>query len=152
MLDARHCSLVTVPGQPTAAIKGEVPYSRMREAHMSARAKLVAAMPTLGAGKTGLFVTRTGMPSATGLYMEIGVEVEHTFAPAGDIEPSELPAGQAARYQLMGSFAQLPQAWPFLISWVQSQGLTPAGINWELYGATAADPAFQETNLYVLLA
>ncbi len=152
MPDATSCSLVTAPRKLTATIKGEVPYPRMREAHMAARAKLVSALPALNAGKTGLFVTRTGMPTATGLYMEIGIEVERDFAPIGDVVPSDLPAGRAARYQLIGGFEQLPHTWPFLIRWVNEQGLTPAGINWEIYGETAADPAQQETNLYVLLA
>jgi effector-binding domain-containing protein len=152
MPDARNCSLVTVKRQLTATIKGEVAYARMREAHQSARAKLQAALPELDAGKTGLYVTRTGMPTPSGLYMEIGIEVARDFAPIGDIVPSDLPAGQAARYQLIGSFMQLPEAWPFLLRWVTEQGLKPAGINWEIYGATAADPAKQETNLYALLA
>ncbi len=151
MFDAKHCSLVTVARQPTAAVKGEVPYTRMREAHMSARAKLTAALPALKAGETGLFVTRTGMPTKTGLYMEIGLMVSHDFAPVGDVAPSELPAGRAARLHLVGGFEQLPQAWPFLMGWVESKGLKPAGINWEVYGETAADPARQVTELFVLL-
>jgi effector-binding domain-containing protein len=152
MPEATQCSLVTVEHHCTATIKGQVPYAKMREAHMSARAKLNAALPTLNAGATGRFVTRTGMPSPTGLYMEIGIEVEHVFVPVGDIVPGELPAGRAARYQLIGSFEQLPQAWPFLLGWVKEQGLTTAGINWEIYGATVSDPAQQETDLYALLA
>ena len=152
MPDATHCSLVTVSRQFTATIKGEVPYTRMRDAHIDARAKLQASLPQLNAGKTGLFVTRTGMPTATGLDMEIGVEVERDFVPIGAIVPGELPAGRAARYRLVGGFEQLPHTWPFLLGWVKEQGLTPAGINWEIYSPDAADPARQETNLYVLLA
>ncbi len=152
MNNPKDCSIVEVSCQPTAAIKGEVPFSRMRQAHQEARAKLLAALPTLNAGKTGLFVTRTGMPTAKGLYMEIGLMVAKDFAPAGDIVPSELPAGRAAHYKLVGGFENLPSAWPFLMGWVAEQGLKPAGINWEVYGATAADPAKQETDLYLLLA
>ena len=152
MFDANDCSIVTVARQPTAAIKGEVPYARMREAHTEARRKLLAALPELNAGATGLFVTRTGMPAPTGLYMEIGVQVARDFAPIGDVAPSELPAGRAARLHLVGRFEQLPKAWPFLMAWVRGEGLTPAGVNWEIYGETAADPATQVTDLYMLLA
>ena len=151
MFDAKDCSIVTVARQPTAAIKGVVPYAHMREAHVEARKKLLAALPVLDAGATGLFVTRTGMPSPAGLYMEIGVQVARDFAAVGDVAPSELPAGRAARYQLIGGFENLPQAWPFLMTWVAGQGLKPAGVNWELYSETSADPARQETNLYILL-
>ena len=34
----------------------------------------------------------------------------------------------------------------------QAEKLKPAGINWEVYGATPSDPAKQETYLYALLA
>jgi effector-binding domain-containing protein len=152
MFDHKLCSVVTVTRQPTAAVKGEVPYARMREAHQAARAKLIAARPMLAAGATGLFVTRTGMPAASGLYMEIGLMVEHAFPAVGDVVPSELPAGRAAHFHLVGGFENLPKAWPFLMGWVGEQGLTPAGINWETYGETAADPAQQVTDLYMLLA
>lgn len=152
MFNAKDCSIVTVTRQPTAAIKGVVPYARMRDAHVEARQKLLAALPNLNAGATGLFVTRTGRPTPTGLYMEIGVAVERDFSPIGDVVPSELPAGRAARLHQVGPFEQLPKAWPFLMTWVQSEGLKPAGVNWEIYGETAADPARQETDLYMLLA
>jgi len=152
MFDTTQCSVETVTRQPTAAIKGDVPYARMRQAHQDARAKLLAALPELNAGTTGLFVTRTGMPTKTGLYMEIGLAVSRDFSPLGDIVPSELPAGQAAHLHLVGPFDQLPQAWPFLMTWAEGQGLKPAGVNWEIYGETAADPAKQVTDLYMLLA
>ena len=34
----------------------------------------------------------------------------------------------------------------------QAERLKPAGINWEVYGPTASDPAKQETYLYALLS
>ena len=152
MNDSKYCNIVSVPRQLTAAVKGKVSYSRMRQAHGDARAKLVAALPKLDAGPTGLFCTRTGMPEADGLYMEIGLIVARAFAPFGDVAPSELPAGRAAHYRLVGSFEGLPAAWPFLLTWCKEQGLKTAGINWEIYGEAASGPSQQVTDLFALLA
>jgi effector-binding domain-containing protein len=63
-----------------------------------------------------------------------------------------LPAGRTVKRVLVGSFDQLPQAWPALFSWCASEGLKREGTFWQVYGPTAADPARQETTLYALLA
>ncbi len=151
MTDTNSCSIVTVQRQLTAVVKGDVPSSSMRQAHQSARAMVDAAINTLDVAPLGRYATRTGMPTGSGLYMEIGIIVARAFAPVGDVVPSELPAGRAAHYHMVGPFDGLPEAWPFLINWCQAQGLKAAGINWEIYGETAADPLKQETFLYALL-
>ena len=149
---ATDCSIVTVARQCTAVVKGAVPFAEFPQAQRSARAKVAAALPLLLVAPHGLACTRIGSPSGGKLYMEIGVMVARSFEPLGDVVPSELPAGRAAHYRMVGPFEGLPEAWPFLVNWCQGQGLKLAGINWEIYGQTAADPAKQETFLYALLA
>ncbi len=78
--------------------------------------------------------------------MEIGAIVEKSFAARGDVVLSELPAGRAAFLEMKGPFAQLATAWPAVFDWCKAEGLTPAGINWEIYGAT------EDADLYALLA
>jgi effector-binding domain-containing protein len=77
--------------------------------------------------------------------MEIGRVVTRRFAPAGEVVASELPAGGAAHLSMKGSFENLPMAWQTLFDWCKAEQLSPAGINWEIYGAT-------EDTLYALLA
>jgi effector-binding domain-containing protein len=78
--------------------------------------------------------------------MEIGRVVAQGFAAVGEVVPSELPAGRAAHLAMEGGFENLPLAWQTLFDWCKAQQLSPAGINWEIYGRT------EDAELYVLLA
>jgi effector-binding domain-containing protein len=79
--------------------------------------------------------------------MEIGRVVTRRIAPAREVVASELPAGCAAHLSMKGSFENLPMAWQTLFDWCKAaEQLSPAGINWEIYGAT------EDAELYALLA
>lgn len=144
--------IVDVERQATAVVSCDVAFAGIRDAQQSARAKIATALPRLGAGKPGAAVTLTRMTGNGRLYMEPGVIVERSFAPEGDVVPSELPAGRAVRHLLLGSFEQLPQAWPALLGWCEAQGLKRDGRCWEIYGPQASGPAIQQTELFALLA
>ncbi len=75
------------------------------------------------------------------LPMEPGTIVAKSFAAHGDVVASELPAGRAAHFVLKGGFEGLGGAWQKLFEWCAVEKLTLAGLNWEVYGAPAADPA-----------
>jgi effector-binding domain-containing protein len=86
------------------------------------------------------------------MHYEPGVIVGRAFAAAGDVIPSQLPGGRVVKYTLVGSFEQLPQAWPALFAWCQENGLRREGWFWQIYEPPARDPAAQATHLYALLA
>ena len=140
------CSIVAVERQLTAVIKAESPFDRIPQAQQSARATLAAALPSLGAGAVGAAVTRWTRPTGSVLPMEIGCIVGQGFAAQGSIVASGLPAGRAVHLSMAGGFENLPRAWETLFHWLQAEKLTPAGINWEIYGAT------EGAELYALLA
>ena len=94
----------------------------------------------------GAACTRWTRPTGSVLPMEIGIIVGKDFAAAGEIVPSELPAGRAVHLSMKGGFENLPRAWETLFNWLQAEKLTAAGINWEIYGAT------EDAELYALLA
>lgn len=146
------CRIVTVERQPTAVVKVVSPMSALRDAHMTAHAKLKAALPTLEAGTVGLRATLWFPPKDNVLTMEPGRIVEHAFQPAGDVVPSELPAGRAAHLPFHGPWAELPAAWQRLFDWCSTQNLKLAGTNCEIYAEENQDPDGQEARLYALLA
>jgi effector-binding domain-containing protein len=78
--------------------------------------------------------------------MEIGLIVAHRFEPVGDVVASDLPAGRAAHLSMKGSFEGLPQAWETLFDWCRRENAAPAGVNWEIYGAS------EDAELNALLA
>jgi effector-binding domain-containing protein len=140
------CSIVTTERQLTAVIKAKVPFAGIPDAQHSARARLSATLPSLDVGTVGSGITRFRTPADGALDMEMGSIVARRFEGQGDVVLSELPAGSAAHYSLKGSFAGLPGAWQTLFEWCTREGLTPSGVNWEIYGAE------QDADLYALLA
>ena len=140
------CNIVTVERQQTAVIKAESPFDRIPQVQQTARATLASLLPSLGAGPIGAAVTRWTRPTGSVLPMEIGVIVGKAFASAGEVVCSELPAGRAVHYSMKGGFENLPRAWETLFHWLQAEKLTPAGINWEIYGVA------ENADLYALLA
>ncbi len=140
------CSIVTTDRQFTAVIKASAPFDQIPQAQQTARAALAAALPSLDAGPVGAAITRWTRPTGSVLPMEMGVIVGKAFAPSGEVMSSELPAGRAVHLSMKGGFENLPRAWETLFHWVQAEKLTPAGINWEIYGAT------EGAELYALLA
>jgi hypothetical protein len=140
------CSIVTVDRQLTAVIRAEAAFAELPEVQRTARATLAALLPSLDIGAPGPTCTRWTPPAGGKLAMEIGRIVARPFAPNGKVVASELPAGRAAHFSMKGGFENLPMAWQTLFDWCKAEQLSPAGINWEIYGAT------EDAELYALLA
>lgn len=71
--------------------------------------------------------------------IEIGVQVNGTFEPSGDVRPSHTPGGVAAHVTHSGPIARLGDAYGALRSWCSANGHALAGPHWEIYGDP--DPA-----------
>ena len=96
------CKIVTTERRPTAVIRLKARMSELREAQQTSRARLAEALPTLGVSPLEHSCTLWRPPVDGVLDMEPGVLVSGPFAPAGDVVPSELPAGRAAYFLLRG--------------------------------------------------
>jgi effector-binding domain-containing protein len=140
------CTVVTTEHQFTAVIRASAPFDQIPQAQQAGRAALAAALPSLDTGPVGAAITRWTRPTGSVLPMEMGVIVGKAFVSSGEVMSSELPAGRAVHLSMKGGFENLPRAWETLFHWVQAEKLTPAGINWEIYGAT------EGAELYALLA
>ena len=148
----RAYSIVTVEPQLTVAVKFAASFADLPNAERSARAKIAEALPKLGIVSVGHTFTLCRMLEAGKMHYEPGVIVNRVFTASGDVVSSQLPGGRAVKYTLVGSFDQLPQAWPALFAWCKESALKREGAFWQIYGPTASDPSKQETTLYALLA
>jgi effector-binding domain-containing protein len=147
------CKIVTTERRPTAVVHVKARMSELREAQQTSRARLAEVLPTLGVSQLEHSCTLWRPPVDGVLDMEPGVLVSGAFPAAGDVVPSELPAGRAAYFLLRGSFEGLPGAWKTLLDWCAAEKLTLAGVNWEIYGPWQdVEPDQLETALYALLA
>ena len=87
--------------------------------------------------------------------VEVGTEVNASFAGAGRVVPSSLPLGRAAVAIARGqpSAASLAMAHAAVREWCAAEGHALSGVRWEIYGhwVEGRDPALFETEVYSLL-
>jgi effector-binding domain-containing protein len=69
-----------------------------------------------------------------GERMEVGVEVDGTFASNGPVVSSRLPGGRVAHATHTSGYADLHATYSAIARWCDEAGHRPAGIQWEIYG------------------
>jgi effector-binding domain-containing protein len=92
-------------------------------------------------------------PARGGDLMEVdfGVEVVRKFAPAGEVAPVEVPAGEVAAATHRGPYDRIGQAHDAIHAWAAAHERAFAGTSWEIYGDWNDDPARLETTVLYLL-
>lgn len=90
------------------------------------------------------------------INLEVGVELTAPFAGFGEVVGSTTPAGPVAATTHYGPYGRLHEAHEAVRRWCATNGRTPAGPNWEIYGHWTdecnADPAKIQTEVCYLLA
>ena len=66
--------------------------------------------------------------------MEVGVEVDRSFEPAGEVVPSGLPAGRVASAIHTTGYGDMHVTYDAIRGWCEEHGLTTTGVQWEIYG------------------
>lgn len=90
---------------------------------------------------------RPGAP----IVCDFGVEVTRAFEAAGEVYPTETPAGEAAIAVHRGPYNRMNEAHDAIGTWMAANGREPAGQSWEIYGDPTPDPADTETTIAYLL-
>jgi effector-binding domain-containing protein len=85
------------------------------------------------------------------MHIEVGVEVNESFASDGDVHSAATPAGTVATVTHMGPYQQLAAAHAALRQWCQDHHRNLAGPSWEIYGHWNDDPAKVRTDIFYLL-
>ncbi len=82
--------------------------------------------------------------------VEAGFRATRPIEGNGDVQPSELPAGQVAVTLHTGPYDEMELAYQALVSWVSEHGGELAGDPWEVYfsdPSTEPDPATWRTEI-----
>lgn len=66
--------------------------------------------------------------------MEVGVEVDRSFEPVGDVMASELPGGRVASMVHTTGYGDLHRTCDTIREWCIANGEAMAGVQWEIYG------------------
>jgi effector-binding domain-containing protein len=69
-----------------------------------------------------------------GRQMEVGVEVDRWFEPAGEVVASELPAGRVAAATHTTGYADMKRTYDAIEAFCRKHGHETTGIAWEIYG------------------
>jgi effector-binding domain-containing protein len=85
---------------------------------------------------------------AQSLIIDVGVEVLGDFATEGDVKPTSTPSGLAAATAHYGEYSELGRAYAALERWCSDNRRQRTGVNWEVYGDWADDPAELRTDVY----
>ena len=105
----------------------------------------------LRGGKTD--VRQTGQNVA--LYrrdglMEIGVEVDRVFEPAGEVVASALPGGRVASAVHTTGYGDLHVTYDAIRDWCAANGRATTGDTWEIYGDPDANDHVDVEIVYLL--
>ena len=127
------CELVDRPAQPTLVVRTRTAVERLPQVLGPAWGRVMAC-----AGKAGAAPSDAPFVAYHNLDMQdLDVEIGFAFARAlegeGDMQASEIPAGQAAQCVHVGPFDQMAAAYEALQAFVAGRGLHPAGPSYEYY-------------------
>lgn len=139
---------------PTATVRGTVSMAELRDFYDGAFGRVAAALERQEVTPTSAFGLYLSPPGDQ-FELEVGFVVDGPIEPDGDVVPSALPGGRAARLTHLGSYDGLGGAWEQLMTWVGEQGLAPTGPMWEVYVTEPtpdADPGSMRTDLFCLVA
>jgi effector-binding domain-containing protein len=72
-------------------------------------------------------------PQGARVAIEAGYTTDTPVRAAGEVEPSELPGGEAAVCIHVGPYDTLKEAYNALAAWMKAEGREPGGAPWEVY-------------------
>jgi effector-binding domain-containing protein len=87
---------------------------------------------------------------AQGRRMEVGVEVDRTFPPAGVVVSSQLPGGRIAHATHTTGYGDLHKTYEAIRQWSNEHGHDTAGIQWEIYSDPDEDDHVDVEICYLL--
>jgi effector-binding domain-containing protein len=142
--------IVQTVAQQTAVIHVTVPRDQIQKVMGPGYIELVAAVAAQGMPAGGPWFTHHLAMHPDKFDFEIGLPVALPIAPAGRVQPGQLPAGRVARGIYRGPYEGLADAWAEMDAWISKHGYTARPDLWEVYvegPESSPDPAKWQTQL-----
>jgi effector-binding domain-containing protein len=136
--------------QQTAVIRLTIPREEMPRIMGAAIGELVSAITAQGAGPAGPMYTFHHRNPTDSFDLEVGFPVSKPIAPAGRVQPGQLPAATVARTIYRGPYEGLGDAWGEFMRWIEANGHRPSSTLWERYVSgpeSGADATVWQTEL-----
>jgi effector-binding domain-containing protein len=116
-----------VQSSPTAVVRGPLDLSMIMPSYDAVYGWLRAQSDIRQVGQNVALYEH-------GEEMEVGIEVDGTFDPAGDVVSSELPAGRIACATHTTGYGDLQVTYDAIAAWCRDNGHATTGVVWEIYG------------------
>lgn len=144
-----------VASRRLAAVRRRVPIRAIATAWRPALDQVWAFLRTQPGLRTeghNIFVYHHPARRDDPMDVDFGVEVTRSFTPAGEVQESMTPSGEAAIAEHRGAYDGLRRTHDAIHEWAKANGRTFAGTSWEIYGDWDDDPSKLETTVVYLLA
>lgn len=142
--------IVESAAQQTAVVHLILPPQEMPLVMGAVIQELIGAITAQDAGPAGpMYTLHRRSPSET-FDIEIGFPVSKPIAPAGRVQPGQIPATRVARTTYRGSYEGLGSGWGEFMDWIRGNGHRSAETLWERYVAgpeTGTDAKQWQTEL-----
>ncbi|MBX9788114.1 MAG: GyrI-like domain-containing protein [Pirellulales bacterium] len=125
--------ITDLPARQTATIRLTIPSDQIQQEMGPAIGEVMQAIAAQGIAPTGPVFSHHFKMSPDQFDFEVGVPVRRPVAPAGRVEPSNLPAARVARTVYRGGYEGLGGAWGEFHAWIGANGHRPAANLWEFY-------------------
>lgn len=142
--------IVTTEAQRAAVLHLTIPREKIQEEMGPGFNELMSTLKAQGITPTGPWFSHHFRMDPGVFDFEIGVPVAAEVAPAGRVQPGELPAAKVARTTYRGGYDGLGSAWGEFDAWLKKNGHHADGDLWEVYTAgpeTGNDPSLFRTEL-----
>ena len=126
-------TLSELPEQPVAVIYGRVPPEGVAGFLGHAFGSVPPTLMRQGRTIVGPPFARYGVMNDHGWEVEAGFPVDEPVTADGEVEPSALPAGQAARLVRAGPYGTVAEGWSTISAWVADNGYVVTQAPWECY-------------------
>lgn len=118
--------------QHTAVVRARCAWGNIAETLGSIFGEIMSRITATGAQMTGGAFGRYD-PGMSDVGIEAGFTIAAPIVPAGRVEASELPGGEAAVTLHVGDYAGVAAAYEAVEAWMLEHGREAAGPAWELY-------------------
>ena len=143
-------TILQTKAQKAAVIHLTIPREKIQEEMRPGFNELMSTLKAQGITPAGPWFSHHFRMDPAVFDFEIGVPVSSEVAPAGRVQPGELPAATVARTTYRGGYDGLGSAWGEFDAWLKKHGHDANGDLWEVYTAgpeTGNDPSLYRTEL-----
>lgn len=130
---ALACEVVERPAVPALVVRTRAPVDQLSQILGPAWGKVLARAESVGAQPSSPPFAAYHNMDMQDLQLEIGFVFDRPIEGDGDVDATELPAGQVVEAVHVGPYDRVSETYEELGRWLETHGYVPAGPAYEYY-------------------